>query len=184
MQDKDTKLIWEAYSSPGRVGGGSIPFPDGRGEMDHQDPGEDFPTQFGFPYRRYTSNGEYSKPEPEIIDSDHTSGTIDVQGFGPRRATRPLEYPNHNPLGAELEPGPTYNVYVEWDWDGEYDPGGPSSPGTEPYVYNAEVTSIIDENETELVKDPRCAPIIDLVEDEITGTSATMMEVYGWKKPE
>lgn len=32
-QDLDTRLLWEQYNSPGRQGGGSIPFPDGRGEM-------------------------------------------------------------------------------------------------------------------------------------------------------
>lgn len=34
MNDKDTKLIWEQYDSPGRVGAGNIPYPDGRGEME------------------------------------------------------------------------------------------------------------------------------------------------------
>lgn len=33
MKDQDTHLIWEQYKSPGRVGGGNIPFPDGQGEM-------------------------------------------------------------------------------------------------------------------------------------------------------
>lgn len=36
MNDNDTKLIWEQFTSPGRTGGGNIPFADGRGEM--QDP--------------------------------------------------------------------------------------------------------------------------------------------------
>ena len=38
MKDIDSKLIWEQYESPGRVGGGNVPFPDGRGEMDLFDP--------------------------------------------------------------------------------------------------------------------------------------------------
>ncbi len=34
MNDKDTKLIWEQYGSPGRVGGANIPHPDGLEEME------------------------------------------------------------------------------------------------------------------------------------------------------
>ena len=34
MKDKDSRTIWEQYDSPGRMGGGDIPFPDGRGEME------------------------------------------------------------------------------------------------------------------------------------------------------
>ena len=34
MKGEDSKLIWEQYVSPGRSGGGSVPFPDGRGEHD------------------------------------------------------------------------------------------------------------------------------------------------------
>lgn len=45
MKDKDAKLIWEQYKSPGREGDPkkSIPFPDGRGEMgerEARDPGD------------------------------------------------------------------------------------------------------------------------------------------------
>ena len=34
MSNTDSKLIWEQYDSPGRQQGGSIPYPDGRGEME------------------------------------------------------------------------------------------------------------------------------------------------------
>lgn len=34
MKDQDSRLIWEQYASTGRVGGGNIPYPDGRGEHD------------------------------------------------------------------------------------------------------------------------------------------------------
>lgn len=40
-QNQDTRLLWEQYTSPGRVGGGSVPFPDGRGEV--QAPEEEQP---------------------------------------------------------------------------------------------------------------------------------------------
>ena len=34
MTIEDEKMIWEQYESPGRMSGGDIPFPDGRGEHD------------------------------------------------------------------------------------------------------------------------------------------------------
>lgn len=37
MKKDESELIWEAYTSPGRVGGGNIPFPDGRGEMENHE---------------------------------------------------------------------------------------------------------------------------------------------------
>ena len=183
MKDRDNKLIWEQYTSPGRNPdpAGGIPFSDGRGEMGPESSGA--PTKFGFPYAKYASGNKYTEPRPEFQESDETSGEILVQGFGPDQATRPLEYPNHNPLGAELEPGPMYNAYVEWSWDGEDDPGGPTSPPTEPYVYNAEVTSIRDEDDVELVNDPAYAPIKDLVADALEGAGVSVMVAYGWNKP-
>ena len=36
---KDNRLIWEQYTSPGRQRSGSIPYPDGRGEMQKDDRG-------------------------------------------------------------------------------------------------------------------------------------------------
>jgi len=36
MKDSESKLIWEQYKSPGRSPGGSIPYPDGRGEIEDE----------------------------------------------------------------------------------------------------------------------------------------------------
>jgi len=50
MKKDESELIWEAYTSPGRVGGGNIPFPDGRGEMDNQPDPEQHKDEHGRPY--------------------------------------------------------------------------------------------------------------------------------------
>lgn len=43
MKDLDSRMIWENLNSnlpgsPGRVGGGNIPYPDGQGEMSPEQP--------------------------------------------------------------------------------------------------------------------------------------------------
>ena len=50
MKKDESELIWEAYTSPGRVGGGNIPFPDGRGEMDNQSDPSQHKDEHGRPY--------------------------------------------------------------------------------------------------------------------------------------
>lgn len=63
MKKNESELIWEAYTSPGRVGGGKIPFPDGRGEMDdHSEPTQDM-DDYDRPY-------VYKGPKDGAFDSE------------------------------------------------------------------------------------------------------------------
>ena len=98
MKDKDTHLIWEQYKSPGREGDPrkSIPFPDGRGEMDEDQ--LDVIIVRGNKYREVDDN-KWERLDapggPRPVTSD--------EYFDIMQATRPDDYERHHAQGASMQ---------------------------------------------------------------------------------
>lgn len=92
MKKDDAQLIWEQFTSPGRTGGGNIPFADGRGEM--QDP------KVGAPDTnpaRQRSNAEVQEEGERMrqLFEDYYHDLIDKHGATPASTSY-----------TGLEPGP------------------------------------------------------------------------------
>lgn len=152
--NKDNELIWEQYSksSDGQI--------------------------FDYPY----TNGRGGAPRPEFLEHSNYQGSVYVQRFGPEQARGPVKYPNHNPLGAKLEPGEYYEVTLNWDLYGAYYPQTETSPAEEPEVINVKVELIKNEDDVELQEnEPAHQAIVSLIVDTFDNSGVSDLEVYGWE---
>lgn len=186
MQDKDQKLIWEKYSL--KIEGIEDDFMDfadenpGRNDRPkdtslklRRPPQEDI--KFDLPY----TNGRGGAPRPEMIEHDNSTGSFYIQQFGPEPAAKPLQYPNHNPLGGKLDPGELFEVHINWEWYGEYEPDSFTTPGTEPQTDNPQIERILDEDGRDV---PESHPVwkhaTKIVDEHFYDAGESTMRMYGW----
>ena len=194
MKDKDQKLIWESYTAVSKPKFTSKE----RDRLMGVDKETPKPTKikinkeeetsvgtthnneviFGLPY----TNGRGGAPRPEMIEYDNFTGSFYVQQFGPEPASKPLQYPNHNPLGAKLEPGEYFEVHINWEWHGEHEPDSLTTPGTEPQIDVPQIERILDEDGRDV---PESHPIwqhaMKIVDDHFDAAGESTMNTYGWE---
>ena len=195
MQDNDQKLIWESYTAVSRPKFTSkererlmgmdkeTPKPTNikinkEEETSHVTDTNNGDIKFDFPY----TNGRGGAPRPEFIEHSNNEGSFYIQQYGPSPATRPLEYPNHNPLGAKLEPGEDFEVRINWSWDGQYYAATETSPEEFPETIDPQIERIVDENDRDV---PESHPVWKhaeaLVDSFFQNASESDMNMYGWE---
>ena len=193
MQDKDQKLIWENYTDSIPVSKPKFTSKE-RDRMMGVDKNTPKPTnikinkeeeitqannvRFELPY----TNGRGGAPRPEMIEYDNYTGSFYIQQFGPSPASRPLEYPNHNPLGAKLEPGEYFEVHINWEWHGEHEADSFTTPGTEPQIDVPQIERILDEDGRDVPEShPIWRPATKIVDDHFDTAGESTMNTYGWE---
>ena len=189
MKDKDQKLIWESYTAVSKPKFTSkerdrlmdldkeTPKPTNIKVNKEQDTNNN-DVKYDVPY----TNGKGGAPRPDMIEYQDFQGSFYIQQFGPGSATRPLEYPNHNPLGDKLEPGEFFEVHINWEWHGEHEPDSYTTPGTEPQIDNPQIERILDEDGQDV---PESHPVwkhaTSIVDDHFLDAGESTMNMYGWE---
>jgi hypothetical protein len=189
MKDKDQKLIWESYTAVSKPKFTSrerdrlmgldkeTPKPTNI-KVNKEEDTNNNDVKYDVPY----TNGRGGAPRPEMIEYQDFQGSFYIQQFGPGSATRPLEYPNHNPLGDKLEPGEFFEVHINWEWYGEHEPDSYTTPGTEPQIENPQIERILDEDGQDV---PESHPVwkhaTSIVDDHFLDAGESTMNMYGWE---
>lgn len=189
MKDKDQKLIWESYTAVSKPKFTSkerdrlmgldkeTPKPTNIKVNKEEDTNSN-DIKYDVPY----TNGRGGAPRPEMIEYDNFTGSFYIQQFGPEPATKPLQYPNHNPLGDKLEPGEFFEVHINWDWYGEHEPDTFTTPGTEPQTDNPQIERILDEDGQDV---PESHPVwkhaTSIVDNHFLNAGESTMNMYGWE---
>jgi hypothetical protein len=190
MKDKDQKLIWESYTAVSKPKFTSkerdrlmgvdkeTPKPINIKINKEEENTQTNDVKFDLPY----TNGRGGAPRPEMIEYDNSTGSFYIQQFGPEPATKPLQYPNHNPLGGKLYPGEFFEVHINWEWYGEYEPDSFTTPGTEPQTDNPQIERILDEDGRDV---PESHPVwqhaTKIVDDHFYDAGESTMRMYGWE---
>ena len=189
MKDKDQKLIWESYTAVSkpkftsrerdRLMGLDKETPKLTNiKVNKEEDTNNNDVKYDVPY----TNGRGGAPRPEMIEYQDFQGSFYIQQFGPGSATRPLEYPNHNPLGDKLEPGEFFEVHINWEWYGEHEPDSYTTPGTEPQIENPQIERILDEDGQDV---PESHPVwkhaTSIVDDHFLDAGESTMNMYGWE---
>lgn len=190
MQDKDQKLIWESYTAVSKPKFTSkerdrlmgvdkeTPKPTNIKINKEEEVTQTNDVRFDLPY----TNGRGGAPRPEMIEYDNFTGSFYVQQFGPEPATKPLQYPNHNPLGGKLYPGEFFEVHINWEWHGEHEPDSFTTPGTEPQTDVPQIERIVDEDGRDVSEShPVWKHATKIVDEHFYGAGESTMRMYGWE---